>query len=178
MYFTRNHEHKFSTVGCHGWTFTQNQSYYNYEVFCRFVDRNFEFTSFLFYCLVCSLKIREIIAKQCRWNFWQVFFYFSNCYKKSYRFRNRSIFLVKCFLLIKLLQKILSDRNCANNYGWNISFLVKIRIFLFVVFISKIQNEYKCDYFPLNEIILTMKISINIDSLIDEIVNEKIFDKI
>ena len=49
---------------------------------------------------------------------------------------------------------------------------------MFVVFISKIQNENKCDYFPLNEIILTMKISINIDSLIDEIVNEKIFDKI
>ena len=32
--------------------------------------------------------------------------------------------------------------------------------------------------FPLNEIILTMKTSININSLIDEIVNEKIFDKI
>ena len=31
--------------------------------------------------------------------------------------------------------------------------------------------------FPLNEIILTMKTTININSLIDEIVNEKIFDK-
>ena len=110
--------------------------------------------------------------------FWQVLFYFSNCYKKSYRFRNRSIFLVKCFLLIKLLQKILSDRNSANNFGWNISFSEKIRIFLFIVLISKIQNENKCDYFPLNEIILTMKTSININSLIDEIVNEKIFGKI
>ncbi len=48
---------------------------------------------------------------------------------------------------------------------------------MLVVFISKIQNENKCDYFPVNGIILTMKSSININSLSDEIENEKIINK-